>query len=140
MITKKLKTILFAPFLALVLASCGDDVATPADLAGTYNATLFETTVGGNTTDHLATGASITVTLVADLTVTGRLFAPGGNEDGTDLDADLTGTWTLLRNSLRMDSEADTFVRGVDWVVVPGGILTATGVFDDVTVEVVLER
>ncbi len=117
------------------IAACGDDVATPVDVAGVYRATLFETTTDGTTTDEIANGALMTINLVADLTMTGRLFFPGGN-----LDADMAGDWTLLRNSIQMDQEADTFVRDIDWVVIPGGTLTGTGVFSGVQVNVILER
>ena len=141
MLKEKLKTLVLAAFVVVAAVSCGgDDVATPTDLAGTYSASLFETSSDGNTIDQLALGATISITLVADLTMTGRIFVPGGNEDGTDFDADLAGSWTLLRNSIQMDQVADTFIRDFVWVVIPGGTLTATGVFDAVRVDVILDR
>ena len=40
-------------------------------------------------------GSTVAITLATNGTTTGRLFVPGGADDGSDLDGDLAGTWTL---------------------------------------------
>src|SRR5688572_27608098 len=80
--------------LAVALAACGDDDGgfspTMEDVAGSYTASTFTL----SSVDLLALGATVTATLNADGTTTGRLFVPGlaGNDD---IDEDLEGTWSL---------------------------------------------
>ena len=86
---------------ALGLLACGDDDGfTPTEdtVAGTYTATTFIVTNTTPPTDLLALGMTLTLTLTTDGTTTGRLFMPGGGDNGVDLDEDLTGTWTLSGN------------------------------------------
>jgi len=66
---------LFAP----VLLACGGDETTGptmASVAGNYTATTFTATDANGTIDLLAGGASITATLNADGTTTGRPRTP----------------------------------------------------------------
>jgi hypothetical protein len=102
--------------LALVaVAACGDDSTGPsrADVAGDYRATTLTADIGGQTVDVLAAGVTLDLTLRSDGTTTGRFFVPAAlNEDGEgDLDADLSGTWTLNGNTVTFQQSADTFVR-----------------------------
>ena len=102
--------------MLLVIAgilACGDDGFSPSieNVAGDYTATSFTTTSGGVTTDLLDDGASLTLTLASNGATTGHLFVPGAGEGGGDLDADLTGTWTLTGSTVAFAQIADTFVR-----------------------------
>lgn len=90
---------------------------TVESVAGTYEAVTFTTTEQGTTTNWLARGASITLGLAADSTTSGRLFVPEGNEDGSDFEADLTGTWSLTADTVRLAHGADTFLRDMDFLV-----------------------
>jgi hypothetical protein len=71
---------------------------------------------GGQVTDVLAQGGSLTITLLANGTTSGRLFAPGGGDNGQDLDANLAGSWTRTGNTIHFDQAADTFVRDASWM------------------------
>ena len=53
----------------------------------------------------------VTITLAADGTTSGRLFVPGGAEDGSHLDVDLVGAWTLTGSTVTFNQTADTFIR-----------------------------
>ena len=142
-------TLAISVFVVLLLAACGDDGTGPdeieqSDVAGSYEATTFETTEDGQTTDQLAEGAQFTITLASDGTTTGNLFIPGGAEDGSDLDASLAGTWTFnaSSNSVTFDQDADTFVRDMTFTAVRagGGVqLEGEETFSGVTITVVLE-
>lgn len=86
---------------------------------GTFGAVVFTTQEpgGSETVDWLARGASIRLVLNADMTTTGRLFVPGADEDGGDIDEDLVGTWSLHGGVVRLSHEADTFLRDLDLTV-----------------------
>lgn len=110
----------------LIVAACGDHgQSTDARLAlvaGTYSAeaefgaVVLTTTRpdGTETVDWLAKGASIRLNLHEDMTTSGRLYIPDADEDGGDIDEDLTGTWTLQGTRVSLDHEADTFLRDMD--------------------------
>lgn len=132
---------LIATTAAVASLRCSDDGFTPSvmDVAGSYTAAAFMSTNAGTTTDHLAGGASFTITLAEDGTTTGRLFVPGGAEGGGDLDADMTGTWTLAGRTLRFVQTADTFVRDMPFTVEPNR-LRGEATFSGTTVRVTLGR
>ena len=141
-------TITFAALAGLLTAACGDDPASPeaptmAVVAGEYDATdsfgalTFTTTADGQTTDWLAAGASLTLTLNADGTMDGRLFIPGVEEDGGDLDESMAGTWTLSGTTIDFQQDADTFVRDMPFTYTDGA-LSGDRTFDEVRVQVVL--
>ena len=126
----------FAPAALVLLIACGgSDSFTPTEenVAGTYEAGTFRVTSFTGTTDLLLAGATVDATLAADGTTSGRLFLPGGNEDGSDLDEDLTGTWTLSADTVTFNQTADTFIRDVDFIA-GRNTLTATGEFSGVTI------
>jgi hypothetical protein len=108
-------------------------------VAGSYAATSFTVTEAGGTTDVLSTGGSITLSLTAGGTTNGRLFVPGGAEDGSDFDEDLTGTWALQDSTVTLDHDADTFLRDMTFTV-RGQQLVGEETFSDVTVAVVLAK
>lgn len=105
----------------LLVSSAGcDDPLTPEErVAGRYEATTLVATQGGVSFDALAAGADIEVTLHADGTTNGLFFAPGADDDGSDLSADLTGTWSLVDGgrAVRLSHASDTFLRDVDLLV-----------------------
>src|SRR6185436_10803439 len=81
-----------AASIAIILAGGGCTESTSVlDLVGLYNATQFSVVDGGTTTDWLQAGATVQLILDANQTSAGTLFIPGGNEDGSDLTADLSG-------------------------------------------------
>ena len=133
--------ILLLTALALpTLAACDEDNATglptEAEVSGSYEATtLTFQAAGGAEVDALAEGAYIEVDLDADGTTTGTYFVPGGNEDGSDYTADLTGTWTLIADRVRFDHDADTFIRDVVFTYEDGRLVS-----ESESVSVVLTR
>lgn len=137
--------------LTLGLAACGDDNGvgpepiTQSTVAGSYEATTLDVTIGGETTDELAGEAALSLNLAANGSTSGRLFVPEGDEDGSDLEASLAGTWTFddSTREVEFEHEADTFVRDMTFRAArgPEGLLLAgTETFDEATVEVVLAR
>ncbi|SRR6266480_4431569 len=129
-----------AAAIVTVLA-CGKNPFTPtvANVAGSYSTTSFTSANGETTTDHLAQGASLTLTLTPAGTTTGRLFVPGGAEGGGDLDADMAGTWTLTGSTVDFAQAADTFVRDMPFTAEPNR-LRGSATFSGTTIRVVLER
>jgi hypothetical protein len=121
--------------LTLVLACGGSEGFSPTEesVAGTYQAGTFTVTSAVGTTDLLAAGASVDVTLAADGTASGRLFVPGAGEDGADLDEDLTGTWTLSGDTVMFVQTAATFIRDADFIA-GRNTLTGEGTFGSLTV------
>lgn len=130
------------PILAVLALAGGCDSGTDvdltmADVAGTYVATTL-TSTDGATTDHLAEGSEITIVLSEAGTTTGRMFIVGGEEDGSDYDVDLTGTWSLDGTTVEFSHAADTFLRDMPFTY-SGGRLSGTATFG-VAVEAVLTR
>jgi hypothetical protein len=134
------------PMLGIVsfclgLLSCGDDGFSPTaeSVAGTYQATTFTFNGGSGTTDLLADGASVTITLAPNGTTSGRMFVPGVGAEGGDLDADLAGTWMLSGATVTFGQAADTFMRDVPFTAEPSR-LRAEGTFGEEVVVLVLTK
>ena len=127
-----------AAALTVALVTGCENPLTVDDLAGSYIAATF-TTESGGTQDLLATGASITMTLNSDGSTQGRLLVPGGNEDGSDFDADLSGTWTLNGSEVSFDHAADTFIRDMSFAA-DQNRLTGQATFGAATLHVVLQK
>jgi hypothetical protein len=122
------------------LVACGESTEPTVDsVAGSYTATAFTVTEGGSTTDVLADGGSITLTLNTGGSAAGRLFVPGGAEDGSDFDEDLTGTWTLTGTAVSLDHAADTFLRDMTFTV-SADRLTGQETFAEATIAVTLAK
>lgn len=123
------------------LFACSDDSTGPgmAEVAGTYLATDFTTTVDGTETDELADGAAIELQLNSDGSAEGSLFLPGAGEGGADVDADLAGTWTLQGGIVEMHHAADTFLRDMP-LSVQGEALVGDRTFQDVRIQLTLAR
>lgn len=129
-----------AAALALGLAGCGDGFTpTEETVVGTYEAEEFEVSSGGFTTDLLALGATVTVTLSADGTTSGRLFVPGAGEGGSDVDESLTGTWSLSGSTVTFSQSADTFIPDVEFTA-GENVLTGEGTFEEDTVRLRLRK
>ena len=127
--------------LALAAAACSDETFDPTNenVAGAYSAETFTITTAGGVEDLLALGAEVTITLAADGTTTGRLFVPDGEEEGGDLERDLTGTWTLADAIVTFDHESDTFIRDVQFTATEDR-LTSEGLFGPQTLRLVLRK
>ena len=97
------------------------------------------TTVGGATTDWLEDGAFVQLSLAANGTTTGRLFVPGAEEGGSDMDVDLTGTWTLHGETVRLKHSADTFLRDMP-LTTQGSRLIGDQSFGERRIRLVLQK
>lgn len=125
---------------ALALTACGDSFSpTTETVAGSYTASSFTVTSLAGTSDLLASGATASVNLASDGTTTGRLFVPGGSENGEDLDEDLTGTWTLSGSTVTFNQTADTFIRDVEFTATRNR-LSSEGTFGEFTIRLVLSK
>jgi hypothetical protein len=107
---------------AAMLAACGNGFSPSVDtVSGPYTASELTLKSGTQTTDLLAAGASLTLTLLGENatggTAGGRLFVPGGDEDGSDLDLSLEGTWSLAGDKVTLEHEADSFLRDLPLIV-----------------------
>ncbi len=136
-----MRTLRFAsPILCAAALACSDTAApTTAEVAGSYRATTFTAVESSGTTDLLAQGSLLNMVLTAEGGTTGRLFAPGGDEDGSDLDADLTGTWVLHGDTVEFDHAADTFVREMPFVFA-NGTLSGEATFSGTSLRVVMQK
>src|SRR2546430_17291256 len=78
------------------LAACGKDVGGPSldSVAGHYLASSFATTQAGVTTNQLARGSLIDLTLVAERGPTRRAFLPPSQPGRAPLDAELRRAWS----------------------------------------------
>lgn len=132
-----------ALMFVLAIAACGDDDEgfnpTVDDVAGSYTATTFTVTSGAGEVDLLGIGASVTATLDADGTTTGRLLVPGAGEGGGDLDEDLAGTWSLNGSTVTFSQSNSTLISDVDFAVGPN-TLTGEGMFQGSLILLVLSR
>ena len=128
--------------LALALGSCGgEDPFSPTveSVTGSYAATSLTLTSSVGTTDLLTLGSTVALTLAADGTTSGRLFVPGGDDDGGDLDVDLAGTWTLSGSTVTFNQTGDSFIRDLDFAAGPDQ-LNGQGEFSGAFVRLVLRK
>ena len=136
-------TLKLAPVLLLLTLSCGgdDDPFTPTveTVAGSYQASSLTGTQSGITVNLLSLGASVEMVLNEDGTTTGRVFAPGLDEGGQDLDVDLAGTWTLQGETVTFNQAGDTFIRDIPFTV-RRNRLEGEGTFRTVTIRLTLTK
>ena len=124
--------------LAVALAACGDDDGgfspTVEDVAGSYTASTFTL----SSVDLLALGATVTATLDADGTTTGRLFVPGlaGSDD---IDEDLEGTWSLSGTTVTFSPSTSTLLTDVDFAAGPN-TLTGEGTYQGGVLRLVMTK
>ena len=116
-----------------------DAVVGSYDAADAFGAFSFTTTDDGETTNWLAAGAEFVISLYADGSTSGRLFIPGPDEDDSDMDVDLTGSWSLSGSTVTFEHAADTFVRDMPFTF-NSGTLVGDRTFSGVRVQVVLVR
>jgi hypothetical protein len=128
--------------LALALGSCGgEDTFSPTEesVAGSYSASVLTLTSSVGTTDLLALGSTVDITLAANGTTSGRLFVPGGDDNGGDLDVDLTGTWALSGSTVTFNQTGDSFIRDVEFTAGPDQ-LNGEGEFSGAIIRLVLRK
>jgi hypothetical protein len=124
--------------IAIGSAGCSESTSV-TELVGLYQATEFTVTTNGTMTDWIAKGASLQLILDANQTSAGTLFVPGGNSDGSDFTADLSGTWTIEDGKVTFDQAADTFVRNTPFTVA-GNTLVGDQMFGTSRVHITLTR
>lgn len=129
---------------AVALAGCGgsDNPFSPtiSNVAGTYNATSFTaTSTELGTINLLSAGATVRVVLDPDGTTTGHIFVPDLGQEGGELDADLTGTWTLSGSTVTFSQTADTFIRDVEFTAAQNS-LESEGTFEGTTIHLALAK
>ena len=129
---------------AVALAGCGgnDNPFSPtvANVAGTYNASLFTVATDSlGTITLLAVGATVHVVLNPEGTTTGHIFVPDLGQEGGELDADLTGTWTLSGSTVTFSQSADTFIRDVEFTAAQNS-LESEGTFEGTTLHLALAK
>jgi hypothetical protein len=131
------------PILVFLTLSCGGDdppfTPTPESVAGSYHATRLTGTQSGITVNLLSLGASVEMVLNEDGTTTGRVFAPGLEQGGQDLDIDLAGTWTLQGETVTFSHSGETFIRDVPFTV-GRNRLDGEGTFRTVTIRLTLTK
>ena len=135
-LTRTTRFLLAAATVAIASGCAEDPNVPPAGVPGSYHATTFTVSSGGPAVNLLAMGASVTMTLGADHTTTGRLLIPSSITGGDAVDESLAGTWQQSNDTVYFDGPADTFVRDVPFVVrgaslaaeyaTPGGQLLVT--------------
>ena len=108
--------------LSLALAACGDDGFEPTteNVAGSYTATTLTVETTSGTTDYLAFGATLEATLLPDGTFQGHVFFPSLGPGGSDIDEDLTGTWSLDGDEVTIESVEDSFLEDIVFTATEG--------------------
>jgi hypothetical protein len=106
---------LLAAAVAALPVACTHDPVTPNinSVAGDYHLQALTVTDIGSTRDWVALGATMTITLAPNGTTTGRLFMPGADAGGSDLDVSLEGNWTLSGKSVEFIQLYYSFVQDV---------------------------
>ncbi len=128
--------------LALALGSCrGEDTFSPTaeTVAGSYTARSLTLSSSVGTTDLLALGSTVAITLDANGATSGRLFVPGGADDGSDFDVDLAGTWTLSGSTVTFHQTGDAFIRDAEFTAGPSQ-LNGEGEFSGAIIRLVLGK
>lgn len=128
---------------AAIFAGCDDVPTGPsmAEVAGSYQATVFQIHQGLDTIDILADSGRIDIVLDADGTTTGELFVPDDTGGGGDFLADLAGTWRIRGSLITFDHSANTFIRDMPFFYdEDDGVIEGQQDFGGPLIIVVLER
>ena len=127
--------------LFLTISCGGDEPFSPTvqNVAGSYQASSLTGTQSGITVNLLSLGATVAIVLNENGTTTGRVFAPGLDEGGQDLDVDLAGTWTLQGETVTFNQTGDTFIRDIPFTV-GRNRLQGEGTFNTITVRLTLTK
>jgi hypothetical protein len=96
------------------------------------------TTTNGVTTDQLAAGADLILTLRPDGTTSGQLAEPE-NPGGTRTVLAMIGTWTLTGTTVRFEQNVDSYVRRLPFLAGPSR-LDGEATIGDTTFRVSLTR
>lgn len=131
---------LIAPSLLLLLGTtlaCSDYTAPSEQPSpvGAYSATQFTTTANGVTTDQLAEGVTISLTLAAEGTTSGSLNVPAASS----VPLDLSGTWTRRSGVITFHHATQTFLDVLPFTLV-GNQLHAEGLVGPGVIHVTLVR
>lgn len=103
---------LFGAFFTAACDSINDPDISPV---GTYGATTFVTTTNGVSTNHIANGSTIVITLASGGTTSGQMhFVASGGDPA--FDANLAGTWTRSGSTVTFDHAADTFIKDMPFI------------------------
>jgi hypothetical protein len=125
--------------LSLALLVAGTLGCRDEGLPGTYHATTFTMQqTGASTTDILAAGGSITLTIAGDLSTTGSLKLPA-NVQGGPTTVSLLGSAALIGNEVTLNLVADTFMRDATWTF-EGSALSTVYTSSGVTAVVTLSK
>ena len=139
-LTAGVSSLLLAGFLG---SSCTDAACacSPTEtVIGTYHATRLRFTPNGQaTTDALAGGATITLTLSSGGTTSGSFFVPASLNAGTQVTFDLAGTYQATGSNVSFAHSADTFIRDVPWTW-NGSTLATTATAGGTQYDVILTR
>ena len=147
MMTSRLRSTLLsasavAALSVLVLSACGGggDSFSPSieNVAGTYSATTFTITSTAGSTNLLLLGATVTVTLASDGTSSGHLHVPG-DDQGTDVDENLAGTWTLSGNTVTFSQSTSSLIEGAEFTA-ERDVLRGSGVINGLSILLVLGK
>ena len=122
-----LRFFLFLFAAAFSLSACDSD-GTEDTPSGTYEATLFEVEIDGETVNVLAAGGDLRIDLRNNGTAAGVIIVPDElAEDPGDTRIEFEGTYSVSGDRVDFDHEADTFVRDADWTYDDGRLETADG-------------
>jgi hypothetical protein len=78
--------------------------------------------------------------LAAEGTATGHLFAPHGQEDGSNLDTDVTGHWSLSGTTVTLSLDQDLLFNGLTLTAEPNQLRGNQTVTGNIAVEIVFTR
>jgi len=85
-------------------------------VAATITCSRSRTTDLGGPRDWVAMGATLRISLAPNGTTSGRLFMPGAGLGGSDVDVNMTGTWTLAVATVEFHPSYDTLLRDVTFI------------------------
>jgi hypothetical protein len=120
------------------LALSGTYAASPGE-SGEFGAIRFQADTADISRDMISEGASLVLGLHANGATSGRLLIPANVEGVPDFDVDLGGTWRLEAGEIRLDHDADTFLRDLSFEVEDDGLI-ADDMVGGVRVRIELER
>lgn len=123
-----------------VLLACSSPTGTSTDdMIGKYVSSRFDITADGTTTNLIDAGGTLTIFLQADGTSGGTLYIPAGVAGFDDVvEANLDGTWTLSDGTVTFDHSADTFVREMEFRILPNQQLEGDETIDGRRIRVLL--
>jgi hypothetical protein len=135
---RRISVLACASALLLGTACSDDDNPTGpsvAQVAGSYQATLFSVTSGSLVQDILQSGGSLTATFNTNRTVTGHITIPTES-----VDEDFNGEWKIDNGEVEIEEvPTDIFVEDLKFRVV-GNTLVGDETFSGVRVQLTLTK